>query len=318
MLKFCEMYALGVDIGGTNCVFGLVAKNGDILVEKNVKTASLGGPQELVNHIFEDSVVSANLELLVGIGVGAPNGNPHTGNIEFAPNLPWKGIIPLKTMFEAKFQKPAYLTNDANAAAIGEHLFGNAKDLQNFVTITLGTGLGSGIISNGEILEGEHGSAGEYGHIRMFPNGRLCGCGRFGCLETYASATGVRRTFETMESENRLNSSLNIYDKPSASDIFDEAKKGDSFALEIVDYTAQILGSALADFTAFSDPKAFVLFGGVAQAGSFFSERVKIEMEKNQLNIYKDKVEIRISGLLELNAAILGTAAHVFAKYSKK
>jgi glucokinase len=252
------------------------------------------------------------LNQLIGIGVGAPNGNYFTGNIEYAPNLTWKGIIPLAKMFEKKFGLPTLLTNDANAAAMGEMLFGNAKDLKDFVTITLGTGVGSGVIVNGDLVYGHDGFAGEYGHIRVVPDGRLCGCTRKGCLETYCSSTGVVRSITELDSENKSFSNLIAMENPSAKDVFDEADKGDLFASEIVEFTAQTLGSALADYACFSSPKAYVMFGGIAQHTGTFAKKVKRYMEENILVIYKNKIDIRVSSLHDRNAAVLGTAAHVF------
>jgi glucokinase len=251
---------------------------------------------------------------IIGISVGAPNGNHYTGEIVNAPNLSWKGTIPLALLFKEKFNIYAELSNDANVAAIGEHLFGNAKDLTDFVTITLGTGLGSGVFINGKIVYGNQGFAGEFGHIRVIKDGRLCGCGRKGCLETYASSTGVVRSITELDSNNKINSSLLNIEKPIAKDVFETAEKGDLFSIEIIEYTAEILGSSLADFACFSNPKAYVLFGGIAQSGPRFAERVKFYMEEHLLNILKDNIEIRISSLHYRNAAILGCAASVFLK----
>jgi glucokinase len=307
-----ESYALGIDIGGTNIAFGLVDKLGNIKFETSVPTNNFETPLDFINYLHQQKELQATNFKIVGIGIGAPNGNHFKGTIDFAPNLSWKGCIPLREMFENIFKLPTILTNDANAAAVGEKLFGCAKDLKNFVTITLGTGLGSGIYINDSIIYGEHGYAGEFGHIRVLPNGRLCKCGRKGCLETYASSTGVVRSFDELTSDNKIKSNLNTYEKITAKDIFTEAQNGDLFANEIVNYTAEILGSSLADFCAFSDPKAFILFGGLAQSGDFFKNKVEIELKKNVLTIFKDKIEIRISSLHDKNAAILGNAASVF------
>ena len=307
-----ESYALGIDIGGTNIAFGLVDKLGNIKIETSVPTNNFETPLDFINYLHQQKELQATNFKIVGIGIGAPNGNHFKGTIDFAPNLSWKGCIPLREMFENIFKLPTILTNDANAAAVGEKLFGCAKDLKNFVTITLGTGLGSGIYINDSIIYGEHGYAGEFGHIRVLPNGRLCKCGRKGCLETYASSTGVVRSFDELTSDNKIKSNLNTYEKITAKDIFAEALNGDLFANEIVNYTAEILGSSLADFCAFSDPKAFILFGGLAQSGDFFKNKVEIELKKNVLTIFKDKIEIRISSLHDKNAAILGNAASVF------
>lgn len=308
-------YALGVDIGGTNTVFGVVDKQGNILFEASVPTRSFNRPEELVDHLYNELMARDLVGSIIGIGAGAPNGNYFTGNIEFAPNLHWKGIIPLAKMFTDRFEVPTLLTNDANAAAQGEMLFGAAVGLKDFVTITLGTGLGSGVVIDGKVVYGHDGLAGEYGHIRVIPNGRLCGCGRHGCLETYASATGVVRSIRELESEHKATSSLLSLSNPSSLDVTEAAKSGDEFAREIMEFTAQVLGSALADFICFSSPKAYILFGGCAQTGKPFSDKVKSYMELNALQIYKNKVAVRISDLQDKNAAVLGTAASVFVEF---
>lgn len=307
-------HALGIDIGGTNIAFGLVSSEGQIIFEHSVPTRDFDTPEDFVSYLHRFVSNEGWIDQFMGIGIGAPNGNHYTGEILFAPNLHWKGRIPLAQLFLDAFHKPAILTNDANAAAYGEKLFGNAQDLDDFVTITLGTGLGSGIVISRELVYGHHGIAGEYGHVRVIPDGRLCGCGRKGCLETYASSTGVVRSITEMDSSLKSGSEVLKLEKPTAKQVFDLAAKGDAFAQEIIDYTAEILGSALADFIAFSDPQAFVLFGGIAQSGDDFAQKVKYHMEENVLNIYKDKVEIRISALHDRNAAVLGTAASIFWK----
>ena len=309
-----KQYALGIDIGGTNSAYGLVDNLGNIAYETSIPTTNFDQPEDLVLAIFNDLQQRDLIDSIIGISIGAPNGNHFTGNIEYAPNLKWKGIIPLAKLFQEKFNKPSQLTNDANAAAIGEKLFGNAEDLANFVTITLGTGLGSGIIIDNEIVYGEEGFAGEFGHIRVIPDGRICGCGRKGCLETYASSTGVKRSIQELDSINKSSSILLNIEHPEAIDVFEAAKNGDLFSNEIIEFTAQILGSSLADFACFSNPKAYVLFGGIAQSGDKFAERVKFYLEESLLSIFKNKIEIRISSLHDKNAAILGAAATVFLK----
>ena len=311
-----KQFALGIDIGGTNSAYGLVDNLGNIAYETSLPTTNFDQPEDLVMAIFNDLQQRDLIDSIVGISIGAPNGNHFTGNIEYAPNLKWKGIIPLAKLFQEKFNKPSQLTNDANAAAIGEKLFGNAKDLANFVTITLGTGLGSGIIIDNEIVYGEEGFAGEFGHIRVIPNGRICGCGRKGCLETYASSTGVKRSIQELDSVNKSSSILLNIEHPEAIDVFEAAKNGDLFSNEIIEFTAQILGSSLADFACFSNPKAYVLFGGIAQSGDKFAERVKFYLEESLLSIFKNKIEIRISSLHDKNAAILGAAATVLFRSS--
>ena len=309
-----QKIALGIDIGGTNSVFGLVNVNGDIIYENSFPTRNFVEPQNLVNAIYKDLFFHYPTLQIQGISIGAPNGNHFTGEIVNAPNLTWKGTIPLANLFNEKFNVYTELSNDANVAAIGEHLFGNAKDLTDFVTITLGTGLGSGVFVNGKIVYGNQGYAGEFGHIRVIQDGRKCGCGRKGCLETYASSTGVVRSISELESKHKSISSLLEISKPTAKDVFQEAKKGDLFAKEIIEFTAEVLGSNLADFACFSNPKAYVLFGGIAQSGEFFAERVKFYLEENLLNILKNNIEIRTSSLHDKNAAILGCAASIFLK----
>lgn len=306
--------ALGIDIGGTNIAFGIVNPKGEILYETSFPTKSFETPEIFVDFVYNHLSEKELLTDLKGIGVGAPNGNHFTGEIRYAPNLQWKGIIPLAKLFRDKFNIETILTNDANAAAIGEKLFGCAKDLENFVTITLGTGVGSGVFIGGEMVYGEHGVAGEYGHIRVIPNGRLCGCGRKGCLETYASSTGVVRSIHELDSPLKATSKLLEIENPSAKNVFDLALDGDAFAQEIVEFTAQILGSSLADFACFSDPKAYVLFGGISQNGEAFADKVKVHLEANILNIYKDDIQVLISSLNNKNAAVLGNAASILWK----
>lgn len=303
---------LGIDIGGTNVAVGLVTDGGTILAETNFSTQSFSSPEKMVETIY-DWCQLQNSEI-ISIGIGAPNGNYYSGTIDFAPNLPWKGKIELSKMFERKFKLECLLSNDANVAAIGEKQFGVAENFKDFVVITLGTGLGSGIVVNNELVIGANSLAGEYGHISIVPNGRKCGCGRLGCLETYASSTGVVRSIEELKSEHKENSPLTLLDQPNAKLVFEFAKNGDEFSQEIVNYTASILGNALSNFACFSDPEAYILFGGIAQSGKYFADKVKSEMEKNILNIYKDKIQILTSSLHDKNAAILGAAALAWSK----
>jgi glucokinase len=303
---------LGIDIGGTGVEYGLVDPEGQLHHESELVTASIRSPQELCDLILNDPNIEEYRSQIIGIGIGAPNGNYYHGTIEYAPNLPWKGVIPLKEIFENTFQLPTVVTNDANAAALGEKIFGVAKELNDFVTITLGTGVGSGVVSSGKLVYGHDGFAGEFGHIRVIPDGRLCGCGRKGCLETYASSTGVVRSIQELDSKNKSESQLLKLTAPSAKDVFDQAKNGDVFAAEIIEYTATILGNALADFTCFSSPKAYVLFGGIAQSHGDFTQKVAGYMNENLLVIYKDKVKVLTSSLHDRNAAVLGAASLVF------
>lgn len=305
-------FALGIDIGGTNTAYGIVNQDSTILFENSCKTKDFNDPKDLVDFIYSDLAENGFENKILGISVGAPNGNHFTGNIEFAPNLAWKGIVPISAMFMNIFKVQCSLTNDANAAAIGEMLFGKARGMKDFVTITLGTGLGSGVIANGKLVYGHDGLAGEYGHIRVIPNGRLCGCGRKGCLETYASSTGVVRSITELDSDHKAQSKLLNIENPTSQDVSELAEEGDLFAIEILDFTANILGSALADFICFSSPEAYILFGGCAKSGEVFAQRVKEAMEENVLKIYENKVKILISDLQDRNAAVLGTAAHVY------
>ena len=250
-------------------------------------------------------------EKFKGMGVGAPNGNYYKGTIEFAPNLPWKGVIPLAAMFEDKLGIPTALTNDANAAAIGEMTYGAARGLRNFIMITLGTGVGSGIVINGQLVYGHDGFAGELGHVIVERDGRLCGCGRKGCLETYCSATGVARTareFLVARSEPSLLREIPAEEIVSK-DVYDAAIKGDKLAQEIFEYTGTILGRALADFIAFSSPEAIILFGGLAKSGDLIMKPIQKAMDENVLKIYAGKTKLLLSQLKDADAAVLGASA---------
>jgi glucokinase len=306
---------LGIDIGGTTVAIGIVNDKGICDHNHIFSTNSFETAEILVEKVFNYLKSLDLIEIIDGIGIGAPNGNYFTGNIEFAPNLNWEGIIPLAELFRNKFNRPTLLTNDANAAAYGEMYFGNAKNLKDFIVITLGTGLGSGIVVDRNLIYGHDGFAGELGHVRVVNNGRTCGCGRNGCLESYCSSTGLVRSFHEINSENKSKSSLNNIDAIDSKVIFEHALQGDSFALEIVDFTASILGSALADYTCFSSPEAYILFGGYAQNGQYFADLVKKHMEQNLLKIYQNKIEIKVSALHAQNAAILGAAAILFHDY---
>ena len=250
-------------------------------------------------------------EKFKGMGVGAPNGNYYKGTIEFAPNLPWKGVIPLAAMFEDKLGIPTALTNDANAAAIGEMTYGAARGLRDFIMITLGTGVGSGIVVNGQLVYGHDGFAGELGHVIVERDGRICGCGRKGCLETYCSATGVARTareFLVARSEPSLLREIPAEEIVSK-DVYDAAIKGDKLAQDIFEYTGKILGRALADFIAFSSPEAIILFGGLAKAGDLIMKPIQKAMDENVLKIYAGKTKLLLSQLKDADAAVLGASA---------
>lgn len=309
-------YVVGIDIGGTNTVFGIVDARGTIIDNGSIKTGKHSKIEDYVNELHENlfQLIEKNdaVGKIAGIGVGAPNGNYFNGTIEFAPNLPWRGVLPLADMLSEKFGIPVALTNDANAAAIGEMTYGAARGLKDFIMITLGTGVGSGIVVNGQLVYGHDGFAGELGHVIVKPvNGRACGCGRTGCLETYASATGVARTareFLEIRKDNSLLRQIPIQDITSK-DVYDAAIAGDQIAKDIFEYTGQILGEAFANFTAFTSPKAIVLFGGLAKSGDLIMNPIKESMERNMLNIYKNKVTLLFSELKESDAAVLGASA---------
>lgn len=306
---------LGMDIGGTNADFAFIDLKGNIIYKNSIPTNEFETASSLVQMVKEIS--EATLKdlkeryVIRGIGIGAPNGNYYRGTIEYAPNMKWKGIIPLAQYFKMAFGVPCFLTNDANAAAIGEMMFGKAKNINDFIMITLGTGLGSGIVSNGNLIYGHDGFAGELGHVIVKENGRQCGCGRKGCLETYASVTGIKRTVVRMLEGNHYTSELEDigFNQLSGKMIESAALNGDQVALEAFKFTGSVLGKALANAVAFSSPQLIVLFGGLAQAGELIVKPTKLAMEKNLLRIYKSKVPIIISGLKGNEAALLGAAA---------
>ncbi len=313
---------IGVDIGGTFTKYGIIDRNGNCLKENSINTNSGNGIKEFLKDAtkaFKNDLAKFNDVKLKGIGIGAPNGNYYNGTIEFAPNLKWKGIIPLVKLFKENFDVPIFLTNDANAAAIGEMIYGNAKELRDFIVITLGTGLGSGIVSNGELVYGHDGFAGEIGHTIVRHNGRQCGCGRRGCLETYASASGIKRTVYKLLADSLEDSALRSvsFNELSAEMITEAAKNGDKIALEAFEYTGSILGQTLADSIAYTSPKVIFLFGGLAKAGDLILEPTRRYLENNILNIYKGKVKVLISGMEELNAAIMGAGALAWKELEK-
>ncbi len=308
-------YVLGVDIGGTNTVFGIVDARGNVVVNASIKT----GTHNDIEYYLNDLTVGMNMlieqvggkDKIRGIGVGAPNGNYFTGTIDFAPNLPWKGRIPLAEMIRERMGIPVALTNDANAAAIGEMAYGAARGMKDFIVITLGTGVGSGIVVGGQLVYGHDGFAGELGHMIVRRNGRMCGCGRQGCLETYTSATGVARTAREYLSIRSDESLLRNIDTETitSKDVYDAAMQGDRLALEIFESTGAILGESFADFVTFSSPEAIILFGGLTKAGDLLLNPIKHHMEKNLLTIFKGKTKIIFSQLKESDAAVLGASA---------
>ncbi len=311
-----EQLVIGIDIGGTGTKFGIVDKDGNVLFSDEISTKKHPTVESFIEELHEALYVlikkAGGPGRIKGIGVGAPNGNYYTGTIEYAPNLPWKGIIPLAKMIEDKFKLPATLTNDANAAAIGEMTYGAAKGMKDFIMITLGTGVGSGIVANGQLIYGHDGFAGELGHTIIIPDGRLHpGTGKHGSLESYASATGVRYTaLEFLEKSNEESLLRKI---PAAEmdskKVYEAAIQGDKLAKAVYDFTGKILGIAMANAVMFSSPEAIILFGGMAKAGDLILKPTREHMEENLIQIFQNKVKILISHLKESDAAILGASA---------
>ena len=311
-------YVIGLDLGGTNSVFGIVDSRGDNKATTAIKTQGYGDNVEA----YVDASIEAlkiiidqvgGIDKIKAMGIGAPNGNYYNGTIEFAPNLEWgrNGVVPLAKLFSDKLGIPVALTNDANAAAIGEMTYGVARGMKNFIVITLGTGVGSGIVINGQLVYGCDGFAGELGHVIVKENGRQCGCGRKGCLETYCSATGVARSAREFLANSDEPSLLRELDpeKITSYDVAVAAGKGDKIANEIFEFTGKILGEACADFAAFSSPEAFIFFGGLTKAGDLIMNPIKKAYDETVLNIFKGKAKFLVSGLEGSSAAVLGASA---------
>ncbi len=332
-------YVIGIDMGGTNTAFGIVDARGNVIASSSIKTGKHSKIEDYIDELYTEInriIVANDAEGKInGIGIGAPNANYFTGVIEDGVNLPWPTPIPLADLISKKFGIPCLITNDANAAAIGEMTYGAARGLKDFIMITLGTGVGSGIVVNGQMVYGHDGFAGELGHVIMKRNnGRVCGCGRTGCLEAYCSATGVARTarefLEIRDEESLLReydieniTSKDVYDcadedsllreydieNITSKDVYDCAVKGDKLALDIFNYTGTILGEALADFVTFSSPEAFVIFGGLTKSGDYIMNPIREAFDKNIMKVFKGKVKILISELKESDAAVLGASA---------
>jgi glucokinase len=303
-------------MGGTNTAFGIVDARGNVIASDSIKTGKHSDINDYIDELYTEitRIIVANdaVDKINGIGIGAPNANYYTGIIEDGVNLPWPTPIPLAELITEKFGIPCVITNDANAAAIGEMTYGVARGMKDFIMITLGTGVGSGIVINGQMVYGHDGFAGELGHVVMKRNnGRMCGCGRTGCLEAYCSATGVARTAREFLDIRTDESKLRELDadKITSKDVYDCAVAGDKLAKEIFEYTGTILGEALADFTTFSSPEAFVLFGGLTKSGDLIMKPVRDAFEKNVMKVFKGKVKILISELKESDAAVLGASA---------
>ncbi|MGK9368347.1 ROK family protein [Melioribacter sp. Ez-97] len=313
---------MGIDVGGTNTAFGFVDRKGKLIYDASLPTKAELDARQLFERIFN----AANKSFkkfekkyeLVGIGIGAPNANYYKGTVEKPPNLNWGKVNVVKLIKEFS-DLPVVITNDANAAALGEMIFGAAKGMKNFIVITLGTGLGSGIVVDGNLVYGSDGFAGELGHTTYDPNGRLCGCGRLGCLETYASATGIKRTALELMAKYPYPSSLRKLncEKLSAKDIYNAAVKGDKIALEAFDFTAKALGFKLADTVVHLSPEAIILYGGLALAGDLIIKPTKKYMERQMLNIFKNKVKIIPSALPGKGAGIMGAAALIWNELEK-
>ncbi len=316
--------AIGIDIGGTNTAYGIVDRNGKVLKEASVERKDYGSAGDFAERL------SAGINALIselgdkvetkGLGIGAPNGNYYKGTIEFAPNLPWKGVVNFVELFKKHFDFPVILTNDAKAAAIGEMIYGAAKGMKDFILITLGTGLGSGFVANGEIIYGHDGFAGELGHVIAVRGGRLCGCGRYGCLEQYASATGIVKTvIESLGNSEEKSVLRNIeLSSLTSKKIFEAAKAGDKIALEAFDYTGKILGRALADAVAITGPEAIILFGGLALSGEYILKPAKKYLEESLLEVYRGTVKLALSAISGENAAILGASSLVWKALGEK
>lgn len=315
--KMEKPYVVGMDIGGTNTVFGVVDSRGNILVSDSIKTGSYEHVEEYVEavclHLTSLINKYGGAEKFRGIGIGAPNANYYKGTIEQAPNLPWKGVIHLADLFYTKTGIATALTNDANAAALGEMTYGAARGMKDFIMITLGTGVGSGIVVGGQMVYGHDGFAGELGHVCIDygPDARLCGCGHKGCLETYCSATGVARTAREVlvaQPEDSLLRKIPA-EQITSKDVYDAAIEGDKLAIEIFRRTGETLGKAIANFIAFSSPEAIILFGGLTKAGDYLLKPLQEAIDAHVLPIFKGKAKLILSQLKDADAAVLGASA---------
>jgi glucokinase len=314
-----EPLAIGIDIGGTGTKYGIVDRVGNVLFSDEMSTKRHPEVESFIEELHKNLAViiekAGGVGRMKGIGVGAPNGNYYTGTIEYAPNLAWKGVIPLAKLIEDKFKLPVSLTNDANAAAIGEMMYGAAKGMKDFIMITLGTGVGSGIVANGHLIYGHDGFAGELGHTIVIPDGRNHeGTNKKGSLEAYASATGVTLTAKEMLARNDEDSLLRKVplDKLDSKAVYEAAVRGDHLAKEIFEFTGKILGIALANAVMFSSPEAIILFGGLTKAGDLILKPTRENMEANLIQVFQNKVKILVSHLKESDAAILGASALVW------
>lgn len=320
-----KQVAVGIDIGGTNTAFGLVDRNGRIVGEGKLRTRDYRTPADLVAALFTETGIIAGKQQtevsIAGYGIGAPMGNINRGTIEHPAGLPWKGIIPVAELFSKHTSLPVIVTNDANAAAVGEMIYGGAKGMKNFVVITLGTGLGGGLIVNGDLVYGADGFAGEIGHTSVRPgsSNRECGCGRKGCLETYVSATGIKRTLLKIMADSVVDSGLRAlsFNELDAAKIHDAAINGDRIAIEAFNHTGRMLGFKLADLVATVNPEAIFLFGGLSLAGDLIFRPARESMEEQLLEVYKGKVKLLPSLLNAENAAVTGASSLVWTNEEK-
>ncbi len=315
--ELLKEFAIGIDIGGTTTKYGIVNHRGEIISKGDIVSKGYEDIHDFIgalyNKLSPDIDRIGGMDNIKGIGIGAPNGNFYTGTIEYAPNLQWKGVIPIANYFFERFKRPCTLTNDANAAAMGELMYGAARGMKDFIMITLGTGVGSGIVANGQMIYGHDGFAGELGHTMIIPDGRQhWATGLKGSLEAYASATGIAITAKELLDERINVPSLlrdTPHDKITSKVVFEAAMKDDAIAKEVFEYTGKVLGMALANFVMFSSPEAIILFGGVIKAGKILMDPVRKSMEENLLPIFRNKVKLVFSELKESDAAILGASA---------
>ena len=316
-------YVIGIDIGGTFTKSGFVDRDGNCFAESVTPTDTFDKVEDYLDNLIQ-VLKNAEKQLegsykIVGVGIGAPNGNFHNGTIENATNLKWKGIIPLADMVEKHYNLPVRLTNDANAAALGEMVYGGAKGMKDFIMITLGTGLGSGVVVGGDLVYGHDGFAGELGHVNVVENGRKCGCGNHGCLETYVSAPGIKRTvFELLAHDSRGSDLVNYtFNELDSEMIYNAAKKNDPVALKAFDITGKTLGRKLADSIAHTSPEAVFLFGGLSKSGDYIFNPTKKYMEESVMGTFKNKVKILPSQLTDKNAAVMGASALIWKELDK-
>lgn len=315
MDEITKPYVIGLDLGGTNSVFGIVDARGNIVATTAIKTQAYPGFDDYVKASVDalmpiiDTV--GGIEKIKALGIGAPNGNYYNGTIEYAANLVWQGVVPIAKKFEEALGIPVIVTNDANAAAVGEFTYGVARGMKNFIMITLGTGVGSGIYINGQLVLGCDGLAGELGHLTVIPGGRTCGCGRKGCLETYCSATGVARTAREYLDKRDTPSLLRDI-KPediTSFEVYKAAVAGDELAKEIFEVTGSMLGEACANFALFCSPEAFIFMGGLTKAGDLLMKPLQKAYDEHVLSVYKGKAKLMLSGLKDSETAVLGASA---------